>query len=339
MSRIVVLLWLGTAGTRAAAQPDLDAWAQARWIRLSDPAPSSATLQHYDPKLVASIEGLLDQARIAATSLDSDTALARAGEAKAMLVAHPELPQAGWLMAERHLVEASIRGGVEGGAAEAERLTRAALVLEGPRARAVGEDRAPAQLAAPTTVAVRGLAADDVLYWDETRATPPLSTPPGEHHARVLRRGELVWAGWVAVKPAARAIALPVPSAVACSRDDLAGVRIAKGRVQAPASVRCSEWAVAVPRRGGGVSVASCTAASCGPLLAWRSGDGVVYSGPPQPRTEKPFPTWVAVGAGLGAAMVTTVVLWRAGVFEGSEPGRSRWEYVGPQSSSAALRF
>ena len=87
MSRIVVLLWLGTAGTRAAAQPDLDAWAQARWIRLSDPAPSSATLQHYDPKLVASIEGLLDQARIAATSIRiADTRLVLDSSSNATIV-------------------------------------------------------------------------------------------------------------------------------------------------------------------------------------------------------------------------------------------------------------
>jgi hypothetical protein len=37
--------------------------------------------------------------------------------------------------------------------------------------------------------------------------------------------------------------------------------------------------------------------------------------------------------------MVTTIVLWRSGVFDGPEPGRSRWQYAGPQSSSAAVRF
>src|SRR5687767_11795154 len=110
MSRTLVLLWLGTSAAHREAEPDLDSWARARLVRLEDAAGElTADPTAYSPVTVARIEDLLEEARVAADSLDEPSALDRLNEAERLLLAHPELPQAAWLLAEKLVSEASLR--------------------------------------------------------------------------------------------------------------------------------------------------------------------------------------------------------------------------------------
>src|SRR5687768_10909269 len=105
MSKAIVLLWLGT-GSPAAFDADLDGWARARFARLEAPPADAPEGLAYDEAIVQAAEESIEQARIAAASLDVATATKRLAETDELVRKHPELPQAAWLMAERLRVEA-----------------------------------------------------------------------------------------------------------------------------------------------------------------------------------------------------------------------------------------
>src|SRR5688572_29954628 len=147
--------------------------------------------------MVIAIEGTNDEARTFASSLDEARALELLAAIERDLLQHPELPQAAWLMAERHRVTAAVRREQPDGARDAEELARRARVLEGERAAAFGEAGVD-EASPPATVHVRfpELGPRDVLEIDGVRGGASVSIVPGEHQLRVLRNGELVWAGW-----------------------------------------------------------------------------------------------------------------------------------------------
>lgn len=326
----LVLLWLGTQAARPALDADLDAWAAARWLRLAEPAADAPALPGHDDELVGRIEALLEQARIASGSLDDRTARERLAEVERELRAHPELPQAAWLLAEA--LELGARTEVRAGTTLGRELARRARVLEGPRSETFGAPAkdAPLELT-PVSVVVRGLRRSDRLEWDGAASGGRLDTVSGEHHARVVRRERVIWAGWVTVGAGARELTLPLAPAPACSLDDLAGTRIRAGRVAAPSGVRCEHWAVAREAPGGGVEVATCHGSSCGPLLGWKRRYGAVYEGPPQPPPGPGFPVWATYAlVGAGAVALGSVALWQSGAFDDPEPGRTRWVFYGP---------
>jgi len=354
MSHALVLLWLGTSSARAARQPDLDSWQRAHQIAIEAPAPDASAGPGYDPALVRRLEKLLDEARILAGSLDEKTALARLGSVDRLLHSHPELPQAAWLMAERLEIEADVLDRRVDGSPRAAELRWRARSLEGRRAESYttatetheakrGDAKAPprpppaARPAAPAPHAVVRLAAEglvhaDRLYVDGRRVARRLALAPGEHHARVVRRGRAVWAGWFHVTAGDTALDLPVPAPAACSLDDLGGVRLDAGRVVVPSHVRCRHWAVALPSaRADGVRVATCHGASCGPPLVWRREFGGNFAGPAQPTDHHRWPTWATyLLTGVGVAATAGIVMWRAGAF--AQPGTSRsvWKYQAP---------
>jgi hypothetical protein len=335
MSKAIALLWLGSQATLAAHEADLDAYAHAHLVRFEAPATDaprrgSTVKAGYDADLVTRIEDLLEQARIASASLDATTATAKGAEVEALLRSNPELPQAAWLMAERWHVAASLRAGAA--PSEAEALEERAAALEGARAPAYGSARSSlGRPGEPLAITLDGLRSGDRVYWDGKRVEPRLDTPAGEHHVRVVRRGHVVFADWIAVEPKATSIRLGVPRPRSCSRDDLEGSTITDDRARAADGVRCANWALARPAAQGGVEIASCHGSRCGLLFVWHRRLGAVYEGPPQPPPEPGFPAWATYTLiGVGAAAVTGVILWRSGVFEGPEPGRTRWQFQGP---------
>lgn len=348
MSHALVLLWLGTSSARAAHQPDLDSWQRSRQLALEAPAADSPAGLRYDPALVGRVEKLLDDARIAAGSLDEKTALSRLSGVDRLLHTHPALPQAAWLMAERLQVEADIHDRHADGAAEARKLRRRARALEGRRARsytteaeaskAAGKHATKPKLAAtPAPLAVQqvtatGLRHGDQLYLDGRLVSGRPLLAQGEHHARVVRRGRVVWAGWVRVAAKTTRIDLPVPAPVPCSRDDLAGARLEGAHVVVPAGVRCRHWAVAVPAaHADGIRVATCSGSQCDPLLGWQRGFGGDFTGPPQPATHHGWPGWATyLLGGIGIAATAGFVMWRAGAFEQTTRPRTVWKYQAP---------
>jgi hypothetical protein len=332
MSQTLVVLWLGAQAARPAFDADLDAWAQARWVKLAEPAANAPAGLAYDDAIASQVEDLLERARIATGSLDDDTARKRLDDAERSLRAHPELPQSAWLMAEALTVRALVESHAPEGVTTSNALLGRARVLEGERAPAFGAtgDDSPPALAS-VSLGVTGLGGGDRLEWDGAARRLPLVTSAGEHHARVLRGERVVWAGWVTVADGATSVAIPAPPVVPCSRDDIGATRIRGDRAYPAADASCERWAVARPARDGGVEVATCSAAGCGPLLGWKRRYGAVYEGPPQPSPEPGFPTWASVAlVGAGAVAFGTFVAWQAGAFDDPAPGRTRWVFYGP---------
>jgi hypothetical protein len=327
MTRALVLLFLG--GSADAYAADLEAWARARLVEIR--VPEADQPRHHRPprELVDQIEDRLESARLLSAALDEPGARARLAEVEQLLRGHPELPQAPWLMAEQRMLEAAIAP-----PERAAELRRAAALLEGERAPTYAQPTTPEPLdtgAAAIERTVVGLEPRDQLAWNARDSGRKIAISAGEHHARVIRRGRTVWSGWVQVAPDARTIALPVPAPVACSLDDLGRARISGDRVTADPATRCERWAVAHPAPGGGIEVATCQRARCGPLLAWNRSHGVVYEGPPQPRPAARFPTWATLTlAGAGAVAVAGIVAWRAGAFDDPPPAGTSFRFYAP---------
>jgi hypothetical protein len=237
-------------------------------------------------------------------------------------------------MAEALQIEASVAA--RSSAEERERLLARAAALEGKRAAAFGETLTalPAS-SAPLELSFSAARSSDQIHFDGELVGRRFETVVGEHHVRIVRRQRVVWAGWVSAQKSGE-LALPLPTPVLCSLDDLEGVSVRARQVSVPAKVGCPRWAVARPSAAGGVEIAACHGAECGPLMQWKSHYGAVYSGPPQPAPEPGFPawaTWALVGA--GAAVLTTGVLWQAGAFDEPAPGDKRFVFYGPRQRAS----
>lgn len=277
---------------------------------------------------VERVEALFDTARSALGALRPEEAERSLTEAERLLLAHPELPQAAWLLAECHTLSAEWQSARDPNAARARRA--AAAALEGPRAAPFREGASTdvdVEPAASIAFDVRGLAAGDRLEWDAQPRALPLSTAPGQHQLRVLRGARVIWASWVTVSAANPALSLNLPRVTPCSAEDLAAtVDGARGPV-APALVACREWAVA--RSGAGeLEIALCRGARCGD---WHRAPPArdVFEPPAQALTHKGFPRWASYAlAGAGAAAMAGLVLLEGGVFGSEGPARERWKYM-----------
>lgn len=275
------------------------------------------------------VEALFDSAQSALGALNPDEAGQSLGEAERLIQAHPELPQAAWLLAECHTLSAELLRARDANAARAH-LARA-FALEGPRALPFREGTSADIVSVsptPVTLAVRGLGANDVLEWDAEARPIPVRTTLGQHQLRVLRGERVVWASWVSVSAATPELALNLPRVAACSADDLGGTSDGVRGPSAPARVACAEWAVA--RSGQGeLQVALCRGSRCGD---WhRVGpETEAFEPPAQALTRAGFPRWASYAlAGVGAAAVAGVVLVEAGVFSSGGETRERWWYDG----------
>jgi hypothetical protein len=293
----------------------------ALYARPSVPTPSL-------DEVAARIESALEEAQTLAASLDEERALVVLAGVERDLLLHPLLPQAAWLMAERHQLAAAIRRKQPDGAAEAEALVAAARALEGPRAAPFGEGGPapvePAAPAAPARLDVLDLDGADRLVLDGRLASRSESVLPGRHHARVLRDSSVAWAGWLEVPAEVRVgKLLGVPPRVACSEDDLRDVRLGTEAPVVPVGVRCGRW-IGVRRGNGRLEVSWCEGARCtayGPLLA-------------EPKATEPsssLPPWAAATIVGAATLGAGSVLIFTGAFERERPPPvKRIVYQGP---------
>lgn len=267
------------------------------------------------------IEASLDEAQTLAASLDEERALVLLADVEKELLAHPELPQAAWLMAERHQLAAAIRRKQPGGDEDAARLLASAEALEGSRAAPFGEtDTVPENpgVAAPprmrALLSVRDLDVHDTLLVDGLSATNPWPLLPGRHHAEVLRGARVVWAGWFEVPAAARVDRLlGVPERVACSGEDFGETAIGGRAPDVPAGVRCERW-IAVRRGATGLEVAWCEGPRCtayGPLLDEQLAP---TSAPSR------IPPWLAATLVGATAVGAATLLIATGTFERERP-------------------
>jgi hypothetical protein len=346
----IVVVWLGTAEARAAHEPDLASWASARAVAIEEPAPDrKERLAAHDDGAAAHIEALLAEARGATYSTDPVAAEATLDAAEGLIREHADLPEAAWLMAEAWRERAGLLRARSPDVAA--RLDARAAALEGARARAFTDARAPEEkngklhppagpIAPPVPGSPEGAAAavalggplptDDVDV-DGVESQSPFALPEGPHHVRVLRRGRLAWAGWVTAAGAS-AVAAPVPPAAPCSETDLVDVAAAGPSTATLRLVLCPRFAVARPDSAGRIEVAVCEHSSCGPWLPWSRTWGASFEGPAQPawpaRPSHEWIFWTAVGA--AATVVGGLVLWQEGAFERQGPTRETFTFVPP---------
>jgi hypothetical protein len=336
------LLVIGhAAGTQAvevvprARLERLEARFSARFVPVPKGAPP-LTFPDYSRELVAEVERLLERARTGTMALAEEQAATALAQAERQLRAHPELPQAAWLMAERHRLAALLSErtpapdpGGHSKVPDPRELERRAAALEPERARAFGE--APGSVGTgaltPFRLEVRGVGTEDRLEWDGSELRFPTAVLPGEHHLRVIRGGELVWAGWVTVSPAAPVLRVPTPAALACSQGELGTTRNGAARPLPAPGITCPAWAVLRVDRGR-VELSLCRRSACG---AWHLDTGPERSAQPPPTLSEPgFPRWATIAlASAGAVLFTTVTLWQTGAFDRDGRPTTRWSYEG----------
>jgi len=356
MSQTAVLVWLSASSLLPTFRADLDAFAHSRLLRLEAPRENAAPYRvgsvgsvgsvgidrdrvgasAYAPDAVAQIEGSLEEARSAAASLEQGRALGALERAEHVLREHPELPQSAWLMAEILEQSAELENAAPDGALAANALRKRAAALEGPRAVPFSDRAAESEaiMADTRAVSVEGLEPGDALEWDGRQTSSPLSSAPGEHHARVMRRERLMWAGWTVLLAEQASVRLPVPETIACSPDDIGHGHFVAGRAVAAAHARCDSYVLSRAREGG-IEAALCEREQCGKVIVWEHLQPSVAPAAATKKTLWPY----ALAASAAALTVTGIALWQAGVFERSEPtSHEVWVFNG-QKQQMGLSF
>ena len=142
----LTLVWLGARQPDPATSAALAAWAEANAVRLEGPRHEMPAEADREAPIAGRCETLLEQARDQLQAGDESSAGALLAELDQTLRAHPELLQAGWLMAERYRAEARLWRSTSPDRATA--WGQRADIIEGTRAAAFGETATP-----PTSVA------------------------------------------------------------------------------------------------------------------------------------------------------------------------------------------
>jgi hypothetical protein len=292
----------------------------------------NAEFSRYDGALVDSFEGSLEQARIALSALEEDTAMPLLRRVESELLAHPSLPQAAFLMAECLALQAQAQRSRD--PALAQRMDQDRASLEGLRASAFG-DAALSGVAPPVvqTVRITGLTAQDELELDGRRvaARTPIDLVRGLHHARVWRgqSREPAFAAFVRVEAGQAELTIPAPPLVACTADDLGSLRageLSRG-VTPPPGIACQSWAL-VRAEGDGIGVAQCAGSRCGSFVHWRRRPAQPFTAAVSDRQR--LPTWATFAiVGVAAAAATSLVLWQAGAFDSGDPHAASFRYAG----------
>jgi hypothetical protein len=339
----VVFLWIsGLAAHSPAALParpsdaarlDLADFGAARGLsfrELSPTAGGSLGLSAYDSALADRLEAELEQARTALSALEEDAATERLSHVEADLLAHPHLPQAGFLMAECFALQAVLARPRDPELAS--ELERARAALEGRRAAAFGDDSGgPVASPAPQSLAITGLSSADQLEIDgrEFASQRRAELALGIHHVRVWRAERLVFASFLRVRADQTELQVPAEALTACSADDLRAVRpseLARG-APVPAGVACERWALA-RADGAGIAVALCERSRCGGFVHWERQRALPFT--PISVERRWLPAWASFAiVGAAAAAAGSLVLWQAGAFDSGNPSAASFRYAG----------
>jgi hypothetical protein len=304
------LVWIAPDPPDAAESRAIASWAQAHGVELQPPHDERPRALAIEPGVAEQVEDLLDRARDA-TAAHEGEAIDRATQAaEDLLRAHPELPQAAWLMAEVERARSTRWRRIDPADAEAaEREWVRAEALDGGRMPGLGETSAASHPADAEVTLV--LPDDDAARLDGESVAPGgvATTHVGLHVLVVIAGGAPVWAGWIEVQPGRSSVTIDAPAAAPCSIVDAAHAELSGERVLGP-RVRCARWvAVARGPAPGALRIASCYGARCGPLLVWR--EAAPWTGPapaspsPEARHAQRWPgwaTWVLAGAGVAVA-------------------------------------
>lgn len=317
MDAPATVVWIAPGSPEAGQSRALASWAAAHDVKLVQPAdvrPVPIGADPTDPRVANEIEDLLDRSHDALAALDGAGMDADLAAADALLRAHPELPQAAWLMAEVERARAVRWRRISPIDAEAAgRASRRADALDGGRAHGIGEEP-PGSGPPDASLELRGeLAGDEQRWLDGRPVGEHAATHAGLHALVVTWAGAPVWATWREAPPGPSTVELEAPGATTCSRADVAPVQLDGERVVAR-SVRCKRWVAAAPAPHGStreVRVALCEADRCEALIDWRLPEPWTEPLPGRP-VERRWPawaTWSAVGAGAAIAAGAAVVI------------------------------
>lgn len=300
------LVWDGGAQTGPIPSV-LQTWAAARGLRLVLPRPGGRHAVAVDPALAARVEERLHAARELVTQHDADGAERALARGETLLLAHPELPEAPWLLAEVERGWAARFSRLEPiDAARAARAWRQADALDGGRLPGIGEPAPPPRApSAPFSITLTGPSRSAELRFDGRVISPGAqAAPPGLHQLVATVDGRVVFAEWVFVVPHADVrVALPAPEP--CSAEDLAGPAPACATfVRVRAGATRGAYQVCECERDGG----------CGPELAIAP----VWTAPPEHHgvVRHGLPAWAAwtfAGAGVVlGAIAAGAIGWAA---------------------------
>ncbi|MEO7111268.1 MAG: hypothetical protein ABI183_12590 [Polyangiaceae bacterium] len=312
----------------------LVAWGEARGITIGIATRSNVPAIAVDSSIADSVEKELTSARDALTRLDADATEHALVRARALLRAHPELPQAAWLLAE-----------VERGWSarwmrisppDPDRAARAwqrAAELDGGRAAGIGETDRPKLPDVAVTFSTDGDRDLTLLVDGAEISLGKKQIPPGEHAVVTMRRGRILWANWVSLADQ-ETVRVPSYRPVECTTDDLDSARLERRAINAN-GVACGAWIAATPWSGSAIRVAQCAGERCGPWVIWQThASSLAPVLPPHRPGHKKSSPWVAVAAVvLAAAMVTGITLVAAGVFD-SPPHETHFIGGGVKTSS-----
>jgi hypothetical protein len=305
------IVWLGEAPADAEASATLSAWARTQALGLVPPPDVVRPTLPVDLGMVATVENLLDSARDALTGRSGAEVDRALGAAQNLLAAHPELPNAAWLMAEVERLRAARWRRVAPTEVEAaERASSRADALDGGRMAGAGET--DANMAQPATITLQMRPSREAQIWLDGSpvATGAIESRSGPHSVVVTWLGAPIWATWIETPAGASTVALSELDAPACTSADLEQTRLYGDHADADLA-QCARWVVAT--RGltsGSIRVATCQASRCSPLTDWRPPP--VWSQPLAPSHEhrSGWPSWATWGlVGAGVAVASGVVV------------------------------
>lgn len=325
MDAPATLVWVAPAPPDADQTRALSSWALAHGVRLVAPGEDAAPSLTVDPRIADDVERLLDRARDAMAARDGEAVDRVLSAAASTLQAHPELPQAAWLMAEVERARSSrLRRIAPVDEAAATTAWMRAEALDGGRVAGVGEQAAASPAAATLTLPAGLPAGATVLLDGAPAATGTVSTYAGPHALVVVIDGYPAWASWLEAPAGTSSVHVPAPLVPACSKIDVARAGAAGESIDAT-GVRCGSWLAAVAD-GEDIRVAICTADRCGPLLPWRAPLPWTYNPPTEPSPRGGWPTWATWGlVGAGAVVVTGAVVLASGVLK---PASTQTQFV-----------
>ncbi len=309
------IVWLAETPADAQTSAALSAWARSRSLTLVAPAEAARNPLPVDLAVAGTVEDLLDSARDAITARSGPEVDRALRAAQDLLTAHPELPNAAWLMAEvergrsaRWLriapvdIEAAQRAWSRAGALDAGRMAGAGEVETAPApAAAITLQMRPSREA---QIWVDGVPVGPGVF--ESRAGP--------HAVVVTWGGNPIWAAWVETSPGPSTVTLSALDAPACSSADLEQAHIAGDHVESSLA-QCGRWIAAAPGvTPGSLRVADCHGDRCDSFADWRPPP--VWTQPINPdqhergRRAGGWPTWGTWGlVGAGVAVASAVVI------------------------------
>ncbi|HLK35303.1 MAG TPA: hypothetical protein VKU41_01035, partial [Polyangiaceae bacterium] len=304
MDAAAVLVWMAPEPPDAAEEATLATWASRRGLTVTAPRDVRPPSLVVDPGIAEEVDSLLARARDALTASDGAGVDEALDAAESRLRAHPELPQAAWLMAEVERARSTRRHRVTPPDPEgALRAWARADVLDGGRLAGLGEP-AGAALGSPAASLNLELAQGQRAWLDgRAVAGEPISTRAGLHDLVVTWDDTPVWAAWIAIAPGSSTLEVNAPAAPPCSTGDVDRAR------QHSDGVRCAAWVTAT--RGpdpGTVRVALCRFDRCEALETWGAKAPAWTEQAPARPPSRGWPGWATWGlVGAGAAVVAGV--------------------------------